>query len=255
MTLNSLPKLLLIPLWLLALAPFRIFAEEPLIGLPSEAGVLALSNLPSLGFTTEAYQHEALRVLIEEANRVARELHLAERLPITESNLTEIYISPPAMMRLGRISTSNYVYYASVGRMFSGLEQRVEATTWGRIMAAHHWPISRLDTNRAFQVATQIMLAVGMDVSAMNRDCNIDIYVPMPEGARGKHFIPDYWVHWKKPGSLGAHVEYFEPTKTIHQLHVWDPKYILRKAAWTSNLAELLCQTNALVQTNAPAKP
>jgi hypothetical protein len=254
-TKNRIVNKLLLAVSLLLSAHLSTIAQEQQNVSLSESELSILRHLPSWTFTTKAYQREAVRLMLEEANRVAKELSLPEQIPITESNLTEVYISPPALVRLGRISTSNYVYYASVGRTFSGLEQAIQAETWGRILAEHRWPIGRMDTNRAFQAATQIMSAVGMDVAALNRDCRVEIHVALPEGPRGKYFIPDYVVHWKKPGSLGAHVEYFEPTKSIHQLHVWDAKYILRKPMQVPNLAELLDQTNASPQTNVPAKP
>src|SRR2546427_13260880 len=69
------------------------------------------STLAELKLTTEAYQVEASRLLIEEANRVAQELTLPEQLPIRRSSLVGIFIPPPQMGRLvgiGNLSTSNY---------------------------------------------------------------------------------------------------------------------------------------------------
>src|SRR5438270_1068533 len=61
-------------------------------------------------FTTKAYQHEALRAFLPEVNRVARELNLSEPLPITESSLVDVFISPPASGMIGRVTTCNYNY-------------------------------------------------------------------------------------------------------------------------------------------------
>src|ERR1035438_1714866 len=44
-------------------------------------------RLQALKFTTPAYNKEALRLMLNEANSVARELDLQEAIPITESNL------------------------------------------------------------------------------------------------------------------------------------------------------------------------
>jgi hypothetical protein len=44
---------------------------------------------PALMFTTKAYHDEAFRLVLQEANRVAAELRLPEKLPITEADLVE----------------------------------------------------------------------------------------------------------------------------------------------------------------------
>lgn len=92
---------------------------------PNWTTTTARQRYEKLNFTTPAYRKEALRLVIEEANRVAQELNLPENLPITESNLVEVFISPPSMVRLGfgNITTSNYTYYATVGDKFSYLEK------------------------------------------------------------------------------------------------------------------------------------
>jgi hypothetical protein len=50
--------------------------------------------------------------MIEEANRIARELNLPEQLPIVKANLLEEHITPPriaqGMKVFGTVTTSNY---------------------------------------------------------------------------------------------------------------------------------------------------
>ncbi len=53
----------------------------------------------NLFYTTSAYRLEALKLVLEEANKLARELNLAENLPIVQSNLVESYISPPRLAK------------------------------------------------------------------------------------------------------------------------------------------------------------
>jgi hypothetical protein len=65
-------------------------------------------------FTTQAFQEEGLRLIIEEANRVARDMHLRESLPIATSNLTHAFIAPFGYTyirkRLGNVTTTNYFH-------------------------------------------------------------------------------------------------------------------------------------------------
>jgi len=102
------------------------------------------------------------------------------------------------------------------------------------------WPTNRLDTNAAFQTATQIMRRVGMDIDRLNRDCVLDISVVWPEGEHGKHFVPDYWVHWKKSKETVAVLEFLAPTMTVGSLNVNDPAYNLRQSVDIPHLRELL---------------
>jgi hypothetical protein len=213
-----------------------------------------LRHLPDWRFTTKAYRDEALQMLLKEANDVAKTLNLSEQLPITTTNLIGVFIGPPALVALGSIATSNYVYCASIGRTFSGFDQKNRAETFDRAKTEYNWPIDRMNTNRAFQIATQIMGTAGIDVASLNRDCSLEITVSRPERAQGTHFVPNYWVTWRKPGKVAANMEFIEPTRTIRQLHVWDNKYILRQPLSFTNLASLLDQTNAPPMTNEPLR-
>ncbi|MGH7977554.1 MAG: hypothetical protein ACREDS_13200 [Limisphaerales bacterium] len=206
-----------------------------------------------LMFTTPAYRHEALRLVIGEANRVATELDLAESLPIVKSNLVSTYIPSPGMARrlggaLGNITTSNYTYYISVANKFSFLEMRGMKKAYSQLRSQYLWPISRMDTNAAYQLATQFLAAASMNVKAITRDCDVHIDAFMPEGSNGKYFVPVYGVHWTSKnhavrGSV-AEVKFIEPTKTLCQLRVSRPEYILRKPLIITNLDYLLSQTN-----------
>jgi hypothetical protein len=209
-----------------------------------------LTGRDDVMFTTKAYQKEALRKVIREANDVARALQLKDDLPITESNLVTQFILSYGMAQrlgaIGNVTTSNYTYYVSVDHKFSYLEsvhQNGDRMRWNH---EYSWPISKLDTNAAYQLATQWLDAVSMDVKGLNEDCELHVGIT---GLRGQGtnalFLPVYWVYWTK-GGLGhgsvASVEFFAPTKTLMQLRVEDSDYILRKPLEFTNLDELLSQ-------------
>ena len=208
----------------------------------SESEVAVLRSLPDWKFTTKAYQEEALRLMLEEVNRVAPQLPLHEQLPITRTNLTGYHVGPPGLVRLGWVSTTNYEYVFD--RQFCCLLRRDMLARFYEAKAQYSWPLSRMDTNKAFQVATQLMTAVSMDVAGLNRDCAVEITEPEREGFLRKHFFPHYWVNWRKSGKAVAYIEFIEPTKSILQLDVCDPTYVLRAPLRIPNLAVLLAQTN-----------
>jgi len=208
-----------------------------------------------LVFTTPAYRNEALRLVIQEANNVAEELSLPEQLPIVKTNLIAAYIPSPRMAQrlggaLGNITTSNYTYYVSVGNKFSFLEQNNLEQGYDKLRSQYLWPVSRMNTNEAYQLATQWLAAASMDVKAITRDCDAHIDAFTPEGKNGKHFVPVYWVYWtsREAQARGtvAEVEFVEPNKTIRKLRVNRPEYILRPSLQITNLDYLLSQTNSL---------
>jgi len=215
---------------------------------------------------TPAYRNKILQIMIDEANRIARDLNLPEQLPITRSNIIHIFIGPPGLFIhdsiLGYVETTNYSYCCYVGWTLSEIDQMNEVKEFYESKARFTWPISRLDTNAAFGVATRIMESAGMDVASMNRDCKVSIIASMTEGPHGKHFVPDYEIDWQKPGTNVARLDFLQPTRSIRSLAVYDAKYILRKPVEAPDLIDLLGPENSreavlkewAITTNAAAR-
>lgn len=216
-------------------------------------------------FTTEAYQDEAFRLVLEEANRVAQELRLSESLPITSSNLTHAFISPFGYTyirkKIGNVTTSNYVYGVEQGYKFSDLTVARYDERCLDYCRKYKWPISKLDTNTPYLLATQWLAAVHMDVAALNRECEAHVSVSpvwnnveLGELPKDK-FTPIYCVWWDSKGSSrkrgGAWVEIFLPKRELLQLTVNEPKYIRRPPLTFTNLAALF-PGKAEIITNKP---
>ena len=213
---------------------------------PNAKALLQLTSVPA------AYHGEALRLILGEANTVARQLHLAERLPIEETNLVSSYITPPRLVgrlgAIGNVTTANYTYYCSVGMRFSYVTRTGLDRQYARLREQALAPISQMDTNSAYELASRWLSDCSMDVPALNRDCSVNVLAFTPQGDKGRSFVPVYWVYWTKGaaerGSV-ASVELFAPTKTLLQLRVEDPKYILRPPLTLTNLSSLPPQTSA----------
>jgi hypothetical protein len=158
------------------------------------------------------------------------------------------------MKAIGNVTASNYTYFVSLDNKFSFLERTHLEQEYPHLQQAYLWPISRLDTNGAYHLATQFLAAALMDVKALDRDCKVHIDALTPEGKRGEHFVPVYWVYWVKPEKEGrgpeASVELFAPSRTIRQLRVNKSEYILRKPLEITNIDFLLSQTNEAIITN-----
>ena len=218
-------------------------------------------------FTTPAFESEAFRLVLEEANRVALELRLPEPSPITRSNLTRAFISPFGYTyirkKIGNITTSNYCYGVEQGYKFSDLGVARYDERCKEYYDNYQWPITRLDTNTPYHLATQWLAAVHMDVAGLSRECDVHVGVdPYWNGVElgqipKKQFTPMYYVWWapRSPASRtktgAAQVELFLPTRTLLQLDVYDPKYILRPPLTFTNLAALF-PGKAEIITNKP---
>ncbi len=214
----------------------------------------------ALFFTTKAYQDEALKLVIREANQVAKELKLSNESPITESNIVKSFINPfgyaYAKKAIGNITTSNYCYYVAQGNKFSYLESPHQDKLCRKFQVAYTLPVSEIDTNEALKLATRWLKAISMDTKALNRDCSVTVeldraYVHPPVGK----IVPLYYVCWFNNQKQGvASVRVFTPTKTLLQLRVEDSKYIRRPQFEFANLDFLLSQTNVVESGNVPSK-
>jgi hypothetical protein len=209
----------------------------------------------AFNFTTKAYEREALRLVLQEANNVAKELQLPEKLPVTESNLSRAFIVGYGMSlmhpkMIGNVHTKDYGYFVSVGHKLSYVEGAHQDEDCLRWMEEYRWPKNRMDTKGAYQLATQWLAAARMDVAALNRECRVRIEPdPFANRSPGREkFVPIYYVYWQSAqnrtegyGSV-ASVKLFYPTKTLISLRVEDPKYILRPALVFTNLAAVLSE-------------
>lgn len=223
-----------------------------------------------VAFSSTQYQRAAFKLVLEEANRVAREMQLPENLPITVSNITEAYISPFGCSyrtkAIGNITTSNYVYYVSKDKKFNNLGIVNYDQTCLKLIK-QKLPVNQLDTNAAYQLATQWLESASMDVKGLNRDCKLHIAVSAYWNGLGHigdvpmdHFVPMYYIWWTSPENDAAghgdvaYVELYLPTKQLLQLDVHDTKYILRKQLVFPDLASLFPgKAPILVVTNASA--
>lgn len=156
----------------------------------------AIGKLRDLTYVSPTYRAEVIHKIIGEANAIARELHLSENLPITESDLIAEYIPPSKLAgivnALGNITTSNYIYYISAGNKFSYLVKTDLDKDYPAFRKRSRWPISKMDTNSAYQLAIQWLSELSIDVHALTNACRTHITAMMVEG--GRNFVPVYWV-------------------------------------------------------------
>jgi hypothetical protein len=162
-------------------------------------------------FTTPEYERTAIQMVLQEANRVAADMRFDDEvLPITETNVTRLRVSPFGFSYKfdvlgGVVATSNYVYLIGRANKFSGLVVANYDQTCLRLNKTMS-PLEQMDTNAAYQVATQWLTTAGVDVTGLNRDCKLHAAVSPHWSGLGKlgnmptkDFAPIYYVWWTSP--------------------------------------------------------
>lgn len=232
----------------------ELYLKEP--GWVPEKGLFSspVREMQALTFTTPAYQKEALKLIIAEANQVARDLHLQETLPITESNLVAAFIPAPGESKLGggglgNITTSNYLYNNSDGNKFTDLDYVGPMAREPRPgFEIHDLSPTAMGTSYAYQSATQILSSISTDVAALNRDCRIQVASGMTRIPTSDAPVPLYGVYWmpKDPNVCGcmAEVMFAGPNRFILQVDIDKPQYILSPPLVITNLAYVFSPTN-----------
>lgn len=214
--------------------------------------------------TSQAYQHEAFHLLIEEANQAAQALQLEEDLPITRSKISGARINRFGFFYthglLGFVATTNYTYRALRAGKLDTIEIDHSYEVW-RGLQDELFPENQVDNQAAYQLATQWLASLSVDVKALNRDCQLTVasspvlnYVGSGKEPIRRMFAPTYDVMWKSSNGPAAGVQLYLPDKLLIQLNIEDPKYNLRPPIIFTNLAALFPGT-ALIHTNYPVSP
>jgi hypothetical protein len=219
--------------------------------------VISASAAPSAGgddlqrlqshASSQGYREAALEVLLAEANRIACDLELPEKLPIQRSDLSEVGISTPFWSDhsggFGFLSTTNYYYYANQGNRLASIVPNFEPDDTRRpaymesLKKRYLLPKAQMDTNAAYVAATQWLAKAGVDLQALERDAQ---WVEISAWEIGGKFVPLYRVRWRQLGAYRAQigppepqsiagVEFLAPEHRLLQMDVNQEKYLKRK--------------------------
>ncbi|MBL9139757.1 MAG: hypothetical protein JNK85_28060 [Verrucomicrobiales bacterium] len=193
--------------------------------------------------TTPAYRDAAYKFLLSEANEAARRLQLDETIPITDTNVVEVYLSPPRLAKstgaIGNLKTRKYIYCVARGHKLSYVLKNFgdgPANTtrdYDELQSAYTWPLTKLDTNRATELARKWLDVVSVDLALLDRNGVLEVRAWTP----GKSLVPLYWVVWRQGETNLASVELFEPTASLRQLRVEDAKFLRRESFPRTNFS------------------
>ena len=217
-------------------------------------------------FTTQAYQNEAARLMLSEANQVAQTLHLEDELPLTRSNIMGVNVAPFGFFYrdglMGSVVATNYTYrFLSSGKL-----DRIEINNGSQVLQDCEnalVPESQMNSHAAYQLATQWLSSLSVDVNGLNRDCQLTIASPPVFNCVGngkepirRMFAPVYDIGWKSTNVLepDATVQLYLPDKMLIQMSIDDSKHDLRPPLIFTNLAALF-PGHAKITTNYPTTP
>ena len=215
-------------------------------------------------YTTRAYENAAARLMILEANQAAQALDLDENLPITRSNIDAVNITPFGFFYprglMGYVATTNYSYQILNAGKLDHIEIDRSYDVW-RDLQDSLLPENQVDNQGAYQLATQWLSSLSVDVKALNRDCRLTIssspvlnYVGNGKDPIRRMFAPTYDIAWSSSNGPAAYVQLYLPDKLLMQLSIDDPKYNLRPPLVFTNMAALFPGV-ASIRTNYPVTP
>lgn len=182
---RSIPSLLLTGVLLasgpcIAQSPITFAPAQPSSGANRADRWRAIYYRPDGTDGTLAYKHVAIAAMLKEANYVGPKLGLAIQFPITEDDLMGVLGPSPTMQNLrnrelpyfgGAFRTSQYhISFSENGRLCFIVKFR----PWGRMSVAERNDMlaaekSLIDTNGAYQLATNWLAQIPVDVGRLER--------------------------------------------------------------------------------------
>src|ERR1039457_4754566 len=125
-----------------------------------------MTNVIAYLHTTFAYQSAAMQLMVGQANFAAQQLHLQETLPIVapaDTNTWNVAMPPDGVT--GGFATADNIYLFNAGRL-ARIQQKPRPH--GSSTAAADSRPSLIDSDGAYQLATQWLSAISVDVAALD---------------------------------------------------------------------------------------
>ncbi len=189
--------------------------------------------------TSAAYNYVATASMLAEVNFFAERLRLHAHLPIMESDIRQLYVGPPRLLRfLGAVDTDEYSFgFAESGRLrfvtklhpfgnqpLPQLQRRLAQIDPG------------MSTNTAYQLATDWLVAVSVDVKVLEQQFPGAVRQHFYRGTAGnKVLLPIFDVLWGKPDAPAVIATIYGPTAELLQLRQNNESFSLRPTRAITN--------------------
>lgn len=213
-------------------------------------------NMPTNNFQNSlAYRTAALERMNQEASWACIKLRLISQ-PFQTSDITRFFVVPPRKMGFGgTMQTTNYYFrFARGGKLDEICDQSKHPERFEMYPVWAKTP-SSVDTNGAYQLATQWLRAISVDVAALEKKYKLNFYqwfywgretgVPDSEWNQyppttNKVMLPIYDVRWGEGSPPPVKVTVFGPTKELAALELNDISFSRRPPIVITNWEELL---------------
>jgi hypothetical protein len=233
--------------------------------------ILALIKNLHLAQTSLAYRSAVGQRMLEEANYFSEQLKLPPPHPIQIADITGFHVSPPWFSKIentnlaspvarvrtakivagGNLQTTNFSFSFSKGKLF-GVENRIMYDERFDLYPVWAKTSSLINSDGAYQLATQWLAAVDIDVGALNKQTKpkveqrwfwnqpgLNVYHPPRD--TNKTMLPIYEVTWGTNWvNYPAQVQILGTTKELMKLHVGDFSLFHRPPLVITNAIELV---------------
>lgn len=227
---------------LFALSIVCFVASSPILE-AAVTNVLALAG-------SQQYRREALSLMMADANEAGTALHLQDRMPFKESTMASYFIEPIFFtwrkLGVGYLDTGKYTLYFGKGNQLWVIDSTHQEDDAPGIIAQYTWPIEKLDTNAAYNLAMDWLRAFHADVDRLRESSDVSIDHWVCAGKPEKmFFVPVYVFNWetKGTGEFAAKVSLLSPTRTLISLRIADRNYNLRPSLPFTNLDHYMSET------------
>ncbi|HEV2693396.1 MAG TPA: hypothetical protein VG347_10920 [Verrucomicrobiae bacterium] len=195
-----------------------------------------------------AYKPIAFEKMLGEANFFASQLKLLTPHPIQLGDINDAHFSTPwhdlvndtnfasplLQARRGKITaggfieTTNFIFYFSKGRLWSICNREMTMERFD-LYPKWHATLSLVDSNGAYELATQWLASVGVDIAALKSKYGSQTQVEQaffwnPPGSTNRALLPIFNVTWGdgSKSEFPAQVRVLGTTKEIMELRVFD---------------------------------
>ena len=234
------------------------------LGIPRMVDTNGSVESIDLHFSTQAYHDEAGRLMVQEANHAAQALNLVSDQSNADGRIKWVNVTPFGFFYLqglmGYVSTTNYTYRFLEGGKLTTIELDHSYEVW-RALQDKLLPEDHVSNAAAYQLATQWLASLSVDVAGLNRDCQLTVapspvfnYVGSGKEPIQRMFAPTYNITWMKSNDPTAFVQLYLPDKMLIQLSIHDQKYNLRPPLTFTNLSAIF-PGQARIVTNYPITP
>ena len=195
--------------------------------------------MTNITFIALAYKMVALQLMLGEANFFSKQLDLPTPHPIQITNLIENHVSHPRFGFGGALGVTNFGFYFKQGKLWSVSNQQKQYGNWS---AEWNKSPSLIDKEQAYQLTTQWLSAVFIDVPALDKKFKVRVTQPFHynlPNSNNKEVLPVYEVKWGEEGHPAINVTILGPTKELMRLDINDLSFSKRPSLVIPNADEL----------------